>query len=171
MARATDDNKKKKNLQLKLAIYKYYKLITFVLVILLAAGSYYFILEPKYQEVGVGGKYNLDTLKMELAKRESYLASLKKLNENYQKVSQTDLDKLNKILPEEKDIPGLFNQMQNIAEANNLVLSSISFSEATETNKNKKSESKIKKVSISLNLVGRRGYLQESERFFDDLRK
>ena len=98
MAKSVTDQKKK-NLQLKLAFARYYKWITLLIIIAIIALSYFYILEPKYQQVGIGGKYNLASLENELAKRKDYLDNLKQLVANYQKVSQEEIEKLKAILP------------------------------------------------------------------------
>ncbi len=151
----SEDDRKRKNLRLKLAIFRYYKLITVFLVILIVFLSYYFILEPKYQQVGVGGRYNLDTLKDKLSERERYLENLKKLTANYQKISQADINNLKNILPNQKDIPGIFVQLQALAEEYNFLLSGVSINEVPkEVKKGKESPEKISKLNISLNLIG-----------------
>lgn len=151
----SEDDRKRKNLRLKLAVFRYYKLITVFLVILIVFLSYYFILEPKYQQVGVGGRYNLDTLKDKLSERERYLENLKKLTANYQKISQADINNLKNILPNQKDIPGIFVQLQALAEEYNFLLSGVSINEVPkEVKKGKESPEKISKLNISLNLIG-----------------
>jgi len=153
----TEKNRKNKNLQLKLAMLKYSKLITAFLVVVIAASSYYFILEPKYQQVGIGGKYNLDTLKSEVANRKEYLANLKKLISDYKSISQEELKKVKQVLPTEKDIPGLFVQLQALAESHSLFLSGVSINEAAPAAKAKTERSsggEIKKLNLSISVVG-----------------
>ncbi|MFA6410909.1 MAG: type 4a pilus biogenesis protein PilO [Candidatus Buchananbacteria bacterium] len=150
-------DKNKKDLQFKLAVLRYYKFVTVLIIIVLIGLSYYFILEPKYQQVGIGGKYNIDTLKQELIKRQNYLDNLKKLAANYQNISQTEMLKLNEVLPEEEDIPGLFVQLQNLAQENNLLLASVSINETSGSSQNGNLAGNIKKLSVSLNLIGGQG--------------
>ncbi|MFA6215883.1 MAG: type 4a pilus biogenesis protein PilO [Patescibacteria group bacterium] len=146
---------KKKNLQLQLVVIKYYKSITFIFVGLILFLGYYFILEPKYNEVGVGGKYNLSTMQEELNKRKAYLDNLRKLNNNYQNINQTEIEKLKQILPSDQDIPGLFVQLQSLAEESGLLLAGVSINEVPEAKKIAKgsSEAVIKKLNVSLNLI------------------
>ncbi|MFA6255493.1 MAG: hypothetical protein WC675_05760 [Patescibacteria group bacterium] len=156
---------KKRNPALMLALIRYHKLITALLVILIIFLSYQFILEPKYQQVSLGGRYNLATLEEELNKRETYLNSLKELAGNYQKISQEQVENLKKILPAEKDIPSLFVQLQALTEQHNLILATISINEISEASSTKKSKVQeetppapgIKKLDISLNLIGKEG--------------
>ena len=154
MAKSVTDQKKK-NLQLKLAFARYYKWITLLIIIAIIALSYFYILEPKYQQVGIGGKYNLASLENELAKRKDYLDNLKQLVANYQKVSQEEIEKLKAILPEEKDIPGLFVQLQALAEEQGFLLASVSINEMSENVIKNEAPSGLQKLNISLNLIGR----------------
>lgn len=147
--------KKEGNIQFKLAILRYYKWITVVAVILIFALSYYFVLEPKYQQVGLGGQYNLDSLTEELDKRKVYLEELKKLEANYEKISQDEIEKLEKILPAKKDIPGLFVQFQALAEKHGFLLTSISINDIPQNEKDTQKVANLSRLSISLNLIGR----------------
>jgi len=152
-----EKNQRRKNIQIKLVMLKYSRLITAFLVVAIIASSYYFILEPKYQQVGIGGKYNLDTLKNEVTKRKEYLANLKNLISDYKSISQEELKKVKQILPTEKDIPGLFVQLQALAESHGLFLSGISINEAADTAKSKAKQSsvrEIKKLNLSIGVVG-----------------
>ena len=148
------DKKKKENYQLQLLLFRYYKLITAVLIMLIVVGGYYLILRPKYEQVGLGGQYNLETLEKERAKRQAYLQNLKELIANYQKVNQADIDKLKKILPAEKDIPGLFVQLQALTEKYNLLLAGININEAPAEGQENKTPGEIKRLNVSLNLIG-----------------
>lgn len=148
-------DKKKKNLQFKLILARYYKWLTLLSIIIIIALSYYYILEPKYQEVGVGGRYDLASLESELILRNDYLEKLKQLEANYNKIAQADIDKLEKILPEEKDIPGLFVQLQALAEDHGFLLTSVSIGDMPDNTANKKSVATIQKMNISINLIGR----------------
>ena len=152
-----EEQKSKKNLHLMLAIIRYYRLVTFILIVVIVALSYHFILEPKYRQVGSGGKFSLAALKQEVVKRQEHLNDLKRLIANYQNISQTDIDRLKKILPKGKDIPGLFVQFQALAEENNLLLASVSINETPETLIAKETAGTISKLDISLDLVGAGG--------------
>ena len=174
MSRNTDQKGKDKNSQLKLALLKYNKWLILTIIIIIIGLSYYFILEPKYQQVRLGGSYNAQTLMDELNKRKEYLAQLQDLNQNYQRINQSQIAQLEKILPGEKDVAGLFVQLQTLAENNNLLLSGITITETAEEvskNQNKIKPNSIKKMNISLTLVGiqKSNTYQEVKTFLKDL--
>ncbi|NUM25534.1 MAG: hypothetical protein HUU49_02800 [Candidatus Buchananbacteria bacterium] len=174
MAKNIEQKKTEKNSQLKLALLKYHKWLTLIVIIIIIGTSYYFILEPKYQQVGVGGSYNTKTLAEELEKRKDYLKQLEELNRNFTQVNQSQIAKLQKILPGEKDVAGLFVQLEALAEKNNFLLSGITITEAAEDatkSKEKINPSTIKKMNISLTLVGvqKSNTYGEVKGFLDDL--
>lgn len=144
---------KVKNSQLQIMLARYYKIITLGVVILLFVSSYYFIFEPQYIQLSQGGEYNLQTLKIELAEKQKYFQDLKALINNYKKIDEQDLEKLEKLLPYEKDIAGLFVQMQNLAQSNNLLISDLSINDAASDTLSP-NLANVKKLNISLNLIG-----------------
>jgi len=147
---------KQKNSQLQIVFVKYYKLITALVVILIFVASYYFIFEPQYILLSQGGEYNLQTLKRDLAEKKKYFQDLKALVNNYKKIDKDDIEKLDKILPYEKDIAGLFVQFQNLAQKNNLLLSDISINDAIPDLEIPKvsNDVSVEKLNISINLFG-----------------
>lgn len=162
----TIEKRKRRNLQLKIVFIKYNKAITLFLVIIILVFSYYFILKPKYEQVGGSGSYNLSNGKEDYVKRKSYLLDLKKLVTNYRQISQQDLNKLKEILPDQEDTASLFVQFQALAIENNFLLAGVTINEVPEKEKSsKKLPSEIKKLNITLELVGdqKQGYLQLKE--------
>ena len=108
--------------------------------------------------MGVGGRYNLNTLKQELAECQNYLRALKELVGNYEKIDQEKIDKLAGILPDQKDIAPLLIQLQALAEEYGFLIADISFNEIPEPAG--EAVNQIKKIDISLNLIsnGSDGY-------------
>jgi len=111
---------------------RYYLLLGLGLMVLIIAISYIFLLKPKYQQIGAGGAYDMASLESQLGAREKYLADYRTLLGNYNKINQSEVEKIKKILPVGTDIPGLFSQLQALAEANEIILVNISISEAAE---------------------------------------
>ncbi len=172
----TTDKQPKENRQFKLALLRYYKWLTLLIVIIIVAASYYFIFEPKYQQVGVGGSYNTRTLTIEISKRQDYLRQLEKLVQNYQQINQAQIARLEHILPEQKDVAGLFVQFETLAKKNNFVLAGITITEAADEASQGKSKTNpplIKKLNVSLNLVGVEisNSYNEVKNFLDDVEK
>ena len=140
--------------QWQLVVLRYHKIITALIVIIIFVGSYFFILEPKYQQVGIGGQYNVDTLTKELEKRKNYVTEVQALIANYQQLRQDDIIKLEQILPHKKDIPGLFVQLEAIAKENGLRLVGISINEVPGVTR-VENDGVIGKLNITVNLVGK----------------
>ena len=108
---------------------------------------------PKYEQVGVGGSYNLSAVKAEVNKRQDYLNNLNELINDYQKISQADVGRIKNVLPADKDVAGLFVQLQEIAEKNNLLLASVNINETPEAITAQDAKSQIKQISVNLGLV------------------
>ena len=154
--------------QLKFAFVRYHKLAVGLIVVVLVAASYFFILEPKYQEFGADSKNNIDNLRAELVKRQKFLENLQILTSNYQKFSPQEIARLQHLLPKESDIPGLFVQLQALTLGNNIFLAGVSINESPEAAQTKIEG--VKKLSININLVGSAGGgYDEIKRFLDAL--
>ncbi len=165
--------KDNKFLQLKIVFLRYYGIVIFLFIIIIIASSYYFILNPKYQEARVGGRYNLNSLQQELNKRSSYLTDLKLLDSNYKKISSSSIEKMKMILPEERDIAGIFVQLEHLAQENGIFLAGISVNETESDDRNIQISEKgrAKRLSISLNLisVNENGDYREIKNFLSSL--
>lgn len=146
--------RKEKEVKFNQFFARYYKIITLFLVVVIIILGYY-LLAPKYQEVGLGGKYSLATLSQEKQEQLRYLEDLKKMVDNYRMINKSEIEKLNQILPEEKDIPGLFVQFQALAQENGFILTSININQEPERVASSEDRGEIKKLNISLNLIGK----------------
>lgn len=165
---------------LKAFFSRYFRVLAGVLALLiLVLGGYFFVL-PKYYQARGATSQTLTLLSAEAEKRRDYLEALKQLAVNYQKINQAEVNRLKAILPTDKDLPGLFVQLQALAEENNFLLADLNISEladrqaagsllAAEPAAAKKSAGgQLKKLAINLNLVGSKssGY-PELKRFLD----
>lgn len=142
-----------KTFHARLVFARFYKLITALVVVLIIVGGYILVLEPKYREFGQGSKTNLNLAKTELLKQQQHFDQLKALVENYNKISPAEIARIKMILPRDKDIAGLFVQFQELAAKNNLLLTVINFNDTPAAS----SKGEIKKISISINLLGSGG--------------
>lgn len=138
----------------KFLVNKFNWIAFLVLIIILVSGGY-FILISKFQELRAGGKYHLKSYLLLKESRENHIRNLQTLINSYKSISQGDIDKLKKILPFQKDIAGLFVQLDYLAKKNNFVLQAIDIrEEKADSEKDKKEAPVIKRLDISLNLGG-----------------
>lgn len=138
---------------LKKLFVRYYIVITLLIVVMVVVGSYYFAIGPKYESVSIGGQYNYDTLLQQRDQRAKYLNDLKRLVHNYESISQDDITKLKKILPEAGNVADLFVQFQALAEKHHFRLLSINIDEQAKR-PDKSDKLAVNQLNISLNLVG-----------------
>ena len=146
--------KKSQNIQLQIIFVRYYKIFIIIGAALILLLSYFFILKPKYEQVGIGGNYNLKAVKDEVNKREIFLKDLSGLTNHYQQINANDLARINQALPQGKDVAGLLVQLQNLAENNGLLLASVSVNDPTEAMAGKDGKSDIQQLSVNLSLIG-----------------
>ena len=162
--------KKSQNIQLKIIFVRYYKIFIIIGAALILFFSYFFILKPKYEQVGIGGNYNLKAVKEEVNKREIFLKDLAELISRYQQINTNDLSRINQALPQGKDIAGLLVQLQNLAENNGLLLASVSVSDPTEPMAGKNGKAEIKQLSVNLSLIGSQNNIyRQLKEFLDSL--
>ncbi|HLC90059.1 MAG TPA: type 4a pilus biogenesis protein PilO [Patescibacteria group bacterium] len=162
--------KKSQNIQLKIIFVRYYKIFIIIGAALILFFSYFFILKPKYEQVGIGGNYNLKAVKEEVNKREIFLKDLAELISRYQQINTNDLSRINQALPQGKDIAGLLVQLQNLAENNGLLLASVSVSDPTEPMAGKNGKAEIQQLSVNLSLIGSQNNIyRQLKEFLDSL--
>ncbi|MFA6322915.1 MAG: hypothetical protein WCX71_05635 [Candidatus Buchananbacteria bacterium] len=147
--------------KLLLTFINYNTLLTVGLVVLIFVLAYFIVLKPKYQAIAANSNDNITYLQSEKNKRQSYLTQLKDISSRFHQINQEEISRLKITLPNNSDIAGLFVQFQELATQNKLALSNISFSE-TAPAQTENSESagtdqiltRVKKLNVSLNLVG-----------------
>lgn len=147
------DVEEKKLSSLKLFLLQYFKFIIPAIIILILVFGFMFFLNPKYNEVKVSGALNLEAKQVGLANKEVQLSELKKLAENYSQLLKSDIEKIEKILPSEEDIPGLLVQLENTAKNNIFNILSLDINSIQSLSKNKQNDS-IKKLAITLTIEG-----------------
>jgi Tfp pilus assembly protein PilO len=128
-----------------------FKLISILIVLIILILSFLFVLKPKYDEVSQA-RQELASNQQEFADQKIYLDDIKKLISDYQKINSADVEKINKVLPAEEDIAGLFVQVEAMAKESGLNLLGLDIAEKGETPELAKS--KIKELDITLNLAG-----------------
>lgn len=153
-----------------------FKIVAILLVIIILAISYFFFLSPLYKKIRQSSQVSLAGKTQYLKALEQHLASLQKLQDNFNRLNgleKDSLSNLNFILPPEKDLPGLFVQLEKIATDNGFILSNIDISEQrTEglagqpVNPSTVSD-KIKKLNISITLI--KGNYEDLLGFLDAL--
>lgn len=102
-------------------------LIGSIIVVLLA--GYWWYLRAGFDEIRNVGRYNLLSSSTYENYLNGYLEDLRQLDLRLKKLDQEKIAKFSDILPAEPDLPGLFVQLQAIAEASGLGVGSISFTE------------------------------------------
>lgn len=157
--------------KMQLFFVRYNVILTLATVCLIIALSYFWFLRPKYELIGQGGANDIKFLQEQKLRRQTYLNKLKDVSAKYHKINESEIEKLKKILPTDPEIAGLFIQLQDLAQKNNLLLANVSINEtapADESQANAASPDldQLKRLSISLNLISRgEGSYEELKKF------
>ncbi len=132
----------------------YFKIILVLIVSLFLFAGYLFIVLPKYKQISFdieagGRKENLEYLN-----RQKYYNQLKKLQAEYLKINVSDINKVNIMLPDKKDIESLLPEIEGIILKNGLLLTSIQVENMGGAPTDKGISQEIKKIKININVVG-----------------
>ncbi len=134
-----------------------------VSLLILIIGLFSFIL-PRYTAVQELGGLNYNQKLAELESKESYLQDLRGLRANLNLVTPEDLERVELIVPEGKDIPGIFSQMQQFAKEAKMELLSVAVNEGGAVSTAPTSSgvagasSKLRTVNVSVVLGGALNY-------------
>jgi len=90
-------------------------ILTIFVVFLL---GYAFLIKPMIGETKVGRSLDLKSREKTLLDQKNYLNGLKNLQQNYQKLDQNKLDKLNSLIADKVDLPIILSQLNYLAEEN-----------------------------------------------------
>lgn len=132
-------------------------------IVLFVIGLIVFII-PRYQNIQkLGGlDYNQKQVQLEAAKQN--LENLHQLRDSLNQVSPEDLERIYLIIPKGKDIPGIFNQMQQFANEAKMSLLSVAVNEGTTAGLVAPSAAtnttltKVKQLTVSVVLGGSLNY-------------
>lgn len=139
-----------------------YKIISLIVPVAILAGGYFYLLKPKYQSLkGISGLI-AGNLKISLQAKKEYFENLSDLEEFYDNLNEEDKEKLEQILPFEKDLPNLFVHFESLVKQSGLKLNSIDFSEGSV-------KEIIKILDVKLSLTG--GDYLTFKKFLDRLEK
>lgn len=137
--------------QTKQKMSREFKLISVLAVLIILILSFLFVLKPKYDEI-IQSQQEFKTRQEEFENQKIYFDGIKKLISNYQKIASADIEKINNVLPQKKDVAGLFVQMEALAKESGLNLLGLDIAERKEPLELEKI--KIKELDIALNLSG-----------------
>ncbi len=132
-------------------IHLYYLVAVVVVVLFLAIGSLIMIM------VYSGNDISEMLLKKQesLTAKQAELEKLKAMKTNYEQLEQSS-QKILEVLPEDKNLPEIILQLEELARKNNLTMTNINIAEDKQTTANEQKTNKlnVKKVVLTTNLTG-----------------
>lgn len=106
---------------------------TAFLCVAISGLSFFFVVMPQWSRVGAGKELDVAAMESTLQERESYLSQLKALRTNYEKIPQEDISLLSRILPTDRAVPELMQQLEAMSRESGVGLSSVNLSDVVET--------------------------------------
>ncbi len=105
---------------------------TIIAVVVISVAAYLLVVAPQWGRVGLGKELDTATLESTYKERERVLSQVKELRDNYEKIDQEQISLLSNILPTDKSVPELLNQLEAIARQSGVSLIDISISEVVD---------------------------------------
>lgn len=123
----TEIHSLKKASNLSVFIYKYFRYIIFIEVLLVLILGYFFIVKKELEDIN---NYNEEVSwkREELKKIEDYQEDLDKFEKKYKKIEkelEDNLDKLYDIFPPERNLPNIVAQIESLVSKHNFILGSL----------------------------------------------
>jgi hypothetical protein len=108
----------------------YFNVIIFVVFLAIIISGLFIFVKPKYESVRSSISKTKETETAEYLKQSVRLEELKKIKENYDKISQKDIKKLDLMVPSVLDKEELLVQLEKIILQNGLLFSNLAVKEA-----------------------------------------
>ncbi|MCK5358804.1 MAG: hypothetical protein KAJ48_10445 [Elusimicrobiales bacterium] len=143
---------------IKINAYKFFNLIAVIVVVLILAVGFLYILRPKYNNIVKGIQLTIEEKENDKVVMERYITRLKSYQESYNSISVSDKEAINKMIPEEYDQEELFAYMDNLAKHIGITLNAASINEDKKKRNTlvlKESEERaIQEIEMSLGFSG-----------------
>ena len=123
-------------------LFKNYKIISVVLVIIIVGFGGFTVLYPKYQGIQNQGLLDFGNKQKKLEERQSYLNRLEKMVEDFRTINKTDVENLKNLLPESQEIPELFVMLDRLGADIGMKVTRITLSPQSVTRVNEVSSEK-----------------------------
>mgnify|MGYP001569691964 CR=1 FL=1 len=101
--------------------------------ITISAAAFFLVVYPQWNRVGIGREFDTAALEQTYGEREESLNKIKQLRENYDEIDQSQIALLSTILPQDKAVPELLDQLEAIARQSGVSITDISISEVSES--------------------------------------
>lgn len=165
MKKIAEEKRKQSEYKVNIFLVHYFKWLVLGAVVIIWAGSFFLVIQPKYKRINVDIKMVGEDKKMELAEKERELNKLIGLEEAYKEVEKENINKIKMMLSDEGKENNLMSQLESLVSKNGLLLSSLQIEKAAAESarsagggESGKAESgllrEIGKVRIKMDLVG-----------------
>lgn len=119
-----------------LVLNNFNALIIFLVIVIIICG-FLFVLKPKYNSVSDTLSISKEDKEAEKKLYKNYIEKLQEYKEDYSRISETDRQKIEKMIPPKEDVEDLFGIMESLVKKQGLVLLGLEVSDAGPLLKNK----------------------------------
>lgn len=136
---------------------------TAVLVLVILGAGYAYVVSPQLMAVRAVGVQGLAAKEQERNEKQQLVDRLRQSREQFREVTAAEVERLSRILPAERDLPGLFLQVQELAADAQLRVTSVEVSEQgalATTGAPDGKPNAIQKLNVAVQVEGFRSYDQ-----------
>jgi len=150
-----------------LGLTRFLKLVVLIIVLIILILGFLFILKPAYKNMVNVSDVVTEEKDKEYSDQEAYLGKLKDLQEKYEKITGSDIKKIESLAPHENAHEKIILLMEKIVSDNGFLLSSINFSAEDQAGSdngaviaeegapaNQAIASGVKKIKINMDIMG-----------------
>lgn len=142
---------------------KYIAPVVTLVVVIIIGLAYWFIFQPMVWQTSRDGGLDLSAKERELQVLENYFSSQETFLENYQSVK--DKEKIVKILPSERNIPSLLNELEALAEDSGFAPMFMEISSSLDISGNTATASRVVRRPLILDQDASLNHLEGIEQF------
>ncbi|MCD6471019.1 type 4a pilus biogenesis protein PilO [bacterium] len=106
---------------------RYFWLFVLILALIVFGLGYLYLLKPNWEILKPGGSFDISTYKRIISAQKRYLAKLKDLDKNFEKLDQNKIKKLESVISTQPDLAGLMLAIDRARKISGLTITNISF--------------------------------------------
>lgn len=110
-------------------------LITIAGAMVISALAYFLFVSPQRARLKSGGDLDTQQLDRQIEQQQSSLNDLNTLLNNYQRIDQSDIELVSRLLPNSKQIPELLSQVEAMGRESGVTVTSVNVVEVQENQK------------------------------------
>jgi len=170
------NNKILKKLNIDYILKNYFYLIVLILIPLILITGFLYLIVPNYEDMRIEVLTAIDLESKYSELKISHIKKLQDYKKNFNIVDNKKIEKIKEILPNDRDIPSIINNISQISKKAGVDIEKINFEEEKLNENNKQTEDSLKKINFSVNIKNGKDYktfkkfiseIESNNRLFD----